>query len=562
VTVKSVLEIAVDDSQFKRFSELFDRYQEQLSKTPNVWKKAGGAQAAMATQFERMTAGMMAQAHAARETSEDDKKRLNNLSLSEKLWTSMAKSTGSFAKNVVRAGESLLKWTGLLSAVSGILGAGGLFGIDRMAARASGERRSATGLGMSIGQEKAFGINFSRFVNPDAFLSGVNEAQSNVALQGNLRALGVNPKQSVEKVALATLDAIRAKAKGMPEDQLGLLENMFHVSNFGVGVEDLKRMRAASPDEWATQRGHYAKDVAALNIDDKSAKGWMDFTAQMQRAEGMLHKVFVVGLAPLAKPLEHLSASFVKFVATLLKSPMIERGINSLAKWLDNFSGEISAPKFLDAVKSLVSDTGAIAEGLHVLVTAMKIWAGPGTDIVGAIGAVQSRKDFLDAPTKDKYLQFLAENDKQWNLPAGTSARQWMQESGGGRFVAADGGPLVSSKGAIGPFQFMLKTAKELGIDPMDARQSAYGAGMYDAQLRAKYGGDMDKALAAYNMGPGALDKLLAQHKGKDWLSYAPKETRDYVANTGVKVVIVNQTGGSAIAAASALAPPAGIALP
>lgn len=64
----------------------------------------------------------------------------------------------------------------------------------------------------------------------------------------------------------------------------------------------------------------------------------------------------------------------------------------------------------------------------------------------------------------------------------------------------------VSPKGARGEFQLMPGTARQMGVNPDDAYQNiAGGVGYLDQQLE-KYG-DTAKALAAYNAGPGAVDK-------------------------------------------------------
>jgi len=50
----------------------------------------------------------------------------------------------------------------------------------------------------------------------------------------------------------------------------------------------------------------------------------------------------------------------------------------------------------------------------------------------------------------------------------------------------------------------------------------------YLSAMMERYGNDAAKAWAAYNLGPGKLDKALAKY-GNGWLSKVPAETRNYV---------------------------------
>jgi len=64
-----------------------------------------------------------------------------------------------------------------------------------------------------------------------------------------------------------------------------------------------------------------------------------------------------------------------------------------------------------------------------------------------------------------------------------------------------------SSAGAHGLLQLMPQTARELGTSPDDPRASIRAAARYLGQLLKRFGGDLELALAAYNVGPTAVER-------------------------------------------------------
>jgi hypothetical protein len=82
----------------------------------------------------------------------------------------------------------------------------------------------------------------------------------------------------------------------------------------------------------------------------------------------------------------------------------------------------------------------------------------------------------------------------------------------------------TSPAGATGPFQLMPATARSLGVkNPNDLRQAAAGAAKYFAQLLKHFGGDTKLAIAAYNAGPGAVDKYGGIPPYGETQAYVPK---------------------------------------
>lgn len=143
------------------------------------------------------------------------------------------------------------------------------------------------------------------------------------------------------------------------------------------------------------------------------------------------------------------------------------------------------------------------------------VYAGPTQFDAGG-----SRAIFSPAPTRERSVSVNpnAQAAARAGLATGVSpalieAVAW-QES---RFRPG----LVSRAGAIGEMQLMPATARALGVNPYDSEQNYQGGSRYLAHLMQRYRGDLVLSLAAYNAGPGAVDR---------WHGVPPyRETRAYV---------------------------------
>jgi soluble lytic murein transglycosylase-like protein len=86
----------------------------------------------------------------------------------------------------------------------------------------------------------------------------------------------------------------------------------------------------------------------------------------------------------------------------------------------------------------------------------------------------------------------------------------------------------VSPKGAIGLMQLMPATAQTLGADPHDPAQNVDAGARYLRALLEKYSGALRHALAAYNAGPGAVEKYGGVPPFAETLEYIRRVERDW----------------------------------
>jgi len=89
----------------------------------------------------------------------------------------------------------------------------------------------------------------------------------------------------------------------------------------------------------------------------------------------------------------------------------------------------------------------------------------------------------------------------------------------------------VSPKGAIGVMQLMPGTAAELNADPRDPMQNVEAGARYLRDLLIKYENDphqVSKAIAAYNAGPGAVDKYNGVPPYRETVQYVNRVLKEY----------------------------------
>ena len=405
--LRSVMTVDVDDSAFERFLAKFRQFEEAAKKT--VFPGGGGRQppsggggapptrsGGAAPQPGRQPPGPItpgrgpgpARPDIKRVTVEASKFSIVGKQISQE-WDKVRIFTTAIARNMEQIGSRALHMVGDLTKITGMLGAVatgfGFLGMDILGRAASGWRRNALGLGTSIGGARAFGLDFSRFVDPNAVLGGVSEAMRDPRHSVALSALGITPQagEDTADVAARALERAQQLAKETPQQNLGTLLTAYKLGDLGLSLPDLQRLRGMSREELHEQEGQFRRDKAGFNLTDDQAKGWQNFTTTLERARMGIETTFIVRLSPLAPALGHLSEAFNKVLGALLSKPELQTWIDKVATGLEHFATYLGTPEFQKNVEDFAAKVGRMAAAIGEFVT----WAAGALSKLGITDA-------------------------------------------------------------------------------------------------------------------------------------------------------------------------------
>jgi soluble lytic murein transglycosylase-like protein len=175
----------------------------------------------------------------------------------------------------------------------------------------------------------------------------------------------------------------------------------------------------------------------------------------------------------------------------------------------------------ITAVQTRIAEiTGAPPAGTVTPASAAGSFASTLAAAIGSAGAASgpSVSEPAPAPLPPRHIDALVQtNASAWQVDPALVKAVIANESG---FDAN----ATSKVGAQGLMQLMPGTASSLGVrDPYDPQQNVAGGTRYLRGLLDRFGGDARLAVAAYNAGPGAVEKY------GDVPPYA--ETQSYVQN-------------------------------
>lgn len=382
MALKAIVDLELNDRAWVKFQEQYAKYEAALANSPAAWNAVNKSIDGSRESFDKLVGAASARLVQAKLTAEAEKvasdqlKRQSGEATSQaRSWSSMAKDSKAFAGNVIGATKSLLRWAEITGVVSGLLGAGGLFGIDRLAQSAAGQRKDASGIRVTPGELRSFDLNFNRLLNnPTGFLAGVSESLSDVTKAAPYGALGLNYARERQKtpadVAVDVLRAEKSLADRTPQNQLGNVFSSRQLGMLGGSLEDFQRIKDRPLAELEEYFKSNQRDKGALNLDQGQLKAWEDFKVQLGRAGDSIEKTFIVALTPLTPQLGKLSTSVSGLVDAFLRNPQTAEWLDEAAAGIKEFADYIGTPKFKTDVGDFVKGVGDLA---HSIVNGLRL---------------------------------------------------------------------------------------------------------------------------------------------------------------------------------------------
>ncbi|HHT8031582.1 TPA: lytic transglycosylase domain-containing protein [Escherichia coli] len=623
MVAKSIVDIDVNDDKFVAFMERFREYQSALDDLPEAWRvaavgigesskqteKAKGEAKELGAEFNAVAEAILtinSGIDRLNTNLEDSKKKqdeFNKSTRSAKGFLSDAtKDAKSLAGHIKEATASLLSWGGIVGIFTGVLGVGGLFGINRLAATTGAQRFTSLGLGTSIGALDSTAINYQKALgNPAGTLGAIRDSQMDLSKRWTFQAMGINnpdqdPAKLLPQMIRNARDIFVQNGSTLQGAQAHGLTNFFT-------LDDLNRFKNMSDEEITAMEKRAQQDARMLQITDQQARQWQDFNVQLDYSSQSIRNTFVRGLGPLTPQLSKLSDALSGAIDTVLKSPELGKWIDGLARGIERFGNYLSSPEFtsdvlsfMDGVKRLGQSVSRLIDLFAGKISLSEFMSGsssilgsstredaegsqpyvPGSESDPRVWGVLKWGKMASGVAPTQYDDYFSEAAKKYNVDP-----RWLKAIAAGESSWDQNA--VSKAGAKGLMQVMPGNFQP-GENPFDPRDNIMAGARVFSWAMQSANGDLDEALRYYNGGvrrgssenrayPGRIREKYAAMYGEPKSNDATGVDSSEIAKNTSKtnqllqqivdgkggrggsgdVVIYNNTGGNAVVTSAQL---------
>ncbi|UNK62471.1 lytic transglycosylase domain-containing protein [Buttiauxella ferragutiae] len=448
---------------------------------------------------------------------------------------------------------------GVTAAAAGFLGIGaGLYGVKQLFTSTANEIVRASQQAKFFGSDvnKMFGVQrgFKQAgLNGDAFISASGNARMALANIADPTVFGGLTGAAQNLMVLGARTGLNINNLGDPNKALG------EFTSYGKKHSQENLMQVMSASGFDPTDAAKIKSGELKSLVDSETKKSNITAAQVKKQEDLV------------ATLGQLDSQFTRLKTDLATAfaPDIINGMKAFGSWIEKNHGNIIG--FFDAAgnttKRFTEAVGGAENALKLLAAAYvgsKVTGGlvpPWLSGLIAYGTYLHNDQGNIKDSADSSLSYTKRNigdamrsigiDTEYGRPEGTVLGdniQWdIPGSTDGllnairKVESSDGAKLYSPKGAVGEYQIMADTGRELGLridsqvdERLDPEKSRAASSIYISKMLKKYNGNLNDSLMAYNWGPGNVDQWIKQGRGDGFTDKdgnwrpLPKETREY----------------------------------
>ncbi|GJH02276.1 lytic transglycosylase domain-containing protein [Paraburkholderia terrae] len=531
---KGVLSIPVNTDEFDDFVKRWTAYQEDVKTSASPFDKyanelrdavaaAGELNAQLAhTAQVTSTSKMVGQNSYSAQLARNTHATMQDWKQTDKYIESSNKNFASFARNWLSISPLRKGFLGIGGAALGIAGAA----ITTANDLANDNRRNRE-LGLKPGELPAFNNDFKKYGLSDADIERTRDAQNDQSKWRTFVAAGLSPlqAQAMDPIDLtAYLDKWAGSkvrewnANGQP---IGSMSKAYGLDNF-YSQNQLRLAGSYSDEEHDESLRQFRNDVPKFAIDQKTEDEATEQQRQWNNTWTKITRDFETSFMTLTPEIAKIGRAFGDAADAFLRSPEIKQDLNDLADGLDDVVKFFRFAKKTNADPANNPDSAARDTvhqfGLRVLDGVKQSYR----DISGYLTGKPPTQPAPPTTSKDStpamWKEWMNTATKKFGLPDGLQNFQMRIESRGNPNAV---NPVT---GAAGLMQFMPDTAKQMGIDPFDPKQSIFGNAALMDRYHGIYG-TWGKSLAAYD---GDTHISADEKRYRSWLMGAKPETLNY----------------------------------
>jgi hypothetical protein len=379
MAVKSIVQIEIADGQWRTFNEQVKQHQAELKKMPGQWGAVGKSLATAQSAGAKFTATLKEHARQFKEANGAAGKMTLALKASDRMASSLVRNTLSVARNLKDATKSLLSWGSIMGLISGVLGAGGLFGIARLAQGVASGQSASMRSGSGYGENKAAGIAYGNLMGGAGGVESLLQTMAKEKESGGMMFRRLSPygmtedkwkNKSPAEMLGPFLEAIKQAYKQAPRGaEARVMSTLAPEMDFAT----IKQLSNTNLD---VLKREYESNKRLLELSMGTQNAWSKLNRVLEASEEKISNTFVKALRPLTPALESFANALNDAIETIMTNPLVKNMIEGAGEGLKKFSTYLTDGSFSKDFQSFIAEMKKVAQAMQDTAAFFNKWFG------------------------------------------------------------------------------------------------------------------------------------------------------------------------------------------